>query len=92
MQAAPAQQEGKLISTHENSVGLLRREAQGGGLAGIASTNGGIFRGGKAMDDSVPITPEVLAVKTGCNTRLIREWLSKDKRVASLRQQPISAP
>ena len=33
----------------------------------------GLYR---AMADSVPITPEELATKTGCNTRLIREWLS----------------
>ena len=33
----------------------------------------GLYR---AMADSVPITPEVLAAKTGCNARLIREWLS----------------
>jgi len=33
----------------------------------------GLYR---AMADSVPITPEDLATKTGCNTRLIREWLS----------------
>ncbi|PWB34109.1 SAM-dependent methyltransferase [Pseudomonas sp. SDI] len=30
----------------------------------------------KAMADSQPITPEALAVKTGCNARLLREWLS----------------
>jgi SAM-dependent methyltransferase len=28
------------------------------------------------MADGVPITPEELATKTGCNARLIREWLS----------------
>ena len=33
----------------------------------------GLYR---AMADSVPITPEALATKTGCNARLIREWLS----------------
>ena len=33
----------------------------------------GLYR---AMADSVPITPEDLAAKTGCNARLIREWLS----------------
>lgn len=33
----------------------------------------GLYR---AMADSVPITPEELAAKTGCNTRLLREWLS----------------
>jgi SAM-dependent methyltransferase len=33
----------------------------------------GLYR---AMADSVPITPEELATKTGCNERLIREWLS----------------
>ena len=33
----------------------------------------GLYR---AMADSVPITPEALAAKTGCNPRLIREWLS----------------
>jgi SAM-dependent methyltransferase len=33
----------------------------------------GLYR---AMADSVPITPEELATKTGCNARLIREWLS----------------
>ncbi len=30
----------------------------------------------KAMADSQPITPEALAGKTGCNARLLREWLS----------------
>ncbi|MCS3471583.1 SAM-dependent methyltransferase [Pseudomonas sp. JUb42] len=30
----------------------------------------------KAMADSQPITPEVLASRTGCNARLLREWLS----------------
>ena len=29
-----------------------------------------------AMADSIPITPEELASKTGCNARLLREWLS----------------
>jgi SAM-dependent methyltransferase len=33
----------------------------------------GLYR---AMADSVPITPEALAAKTGCHPRLIREWLS----------------
>ena len=33
----------------------------------------GLYR---AMADSVPITPEDLAAKTGCNARLLREWLS----------------
>jgi SAM-dependent methyltransferase len=33
----------------------------------------GLYR---AMADGVPITPEELATKTGCNARLIREWLS----------------
>jgi SAM-dependent methyltransferase len=33
----------------------------------------GLYR---AMADSVPITPEELATKTGCHPRLIREWLS----------------
>jgi SAM-dependent methyltransferase len=33
----------------------------------------GLYR---AMADSVPITPEELATKTGCHARLIREWLS----------------
>ena len=33
----------------------------------------GLYR---AMADSVPITPDELATKTGCNGRLIREWLS----------------
>jgi SAM-dependent methyltransferase len=33
----------------------------------------GLYR---AMADSAPITPEALATKTGCNARLIREWLS----------------
>jgi SAM-dependent methyltransferase len=33
----------------------------------------GLYR---AMADSVPITPEELATKTGCNVRLLREWLS----------------
>jgi SAM-dependent methyltransferase len=32
----------------------------------------GLYR---AMADSIPITPEALATKTGCNPRLIREWL-----------------
>jgi 2-polyprenyl-3-methyl-5-hydroxy-6-metoxy-1,4-benzoquinol methylase len=32
----------------------------------------GLYR---AMADSIPITPEALATKTGCNLRLIREWL-----------------
>lgn len=30
----------------------------------------------KAMADSEPITPQQLADRTGCNARLIREWLS----------------
>ncbi|MFS2155790.1 class I SAM-dependent methyltransferase [Pseudomonas sp. Pseusp122] len=30
----------------------------------------------KAMADSQPVTPEALARKTGCNARLLREWLS----------------
>jgi SAM-dependent methyltransferase len=33
----------------------------------------GLYR---TMADSVPTTPEALAAKTGCNARLIREWLS----------------
>lgn len=33
----------------------------------------GLYR---AMADSVAITPEELAAKTGCNARLLREWLS----------------
>ena len=33
----------------------------------------GLYR---AMADSVPVTPEELATKTGCNARLIREWLN----------------
>lgn len=33
----------------------------------------GLYR---AMADSQPITPEALADKTGCNPRLVREWLS----------------
>jgi hypothetical protein len=33
----------------------------------------GLYR---AMADGIPITPEELATKTGCNARLIREWLS----------------
>ena len=33
----------------------------------------GLYR---AMADSQPVTPEALADKTGCNTRLLREWLS----------------
>jgi len=33
----------------------------------------GLYR---AMADSQPVTPEALAEKTGCNTRLLREWLS----------------
>jgi ubiquinone/menaquinone biosynthesis C-methylase UbiE len=30
----------------------------------------------KAMADGSPITPEELAARTGCNARLLREWLS----------------
>jgi ubiquinone/menaquinone biosynthesis C-methylase UbiE len=30
----------------------------------------------QVMADSTPITPEALAAKTGCNVRLLREWLS----------------
>src|SRR5690606_22302610 len=33
----------------------------------------GLYR---AMADSQPITPDALANKTGCNARLVREWLS----------------
>jgi SAM-dependent methyltransferase len=33
----------------------------------------GLYR---AMADSSPVTPEALAAKTGCNARLLREWLS----------------
>lgn len=33
----------------------------------------GLYR---AMADSEPITPDALATKTGCNPRLIREWLN----------------
>jgi SAM-dependent methyltransferase len=33
----------------------------------------GLYR---AMADSLPVTPEALAAKTGCNARLLREWLS----------------
>ena len=33
----------------------------------------GLYR---AMADSQPVTPEALAAKTGCNARLLREWLS----------------
>ncbi len=33
----------------------------------------GLYR---AMADSQPTTPEALASKTGCNARLLREWLS----------------
>jgi SAM-dependent methyltransferase len=48
-----------------------------GGAAMIASVilgeELGLYR---AMADGDPITPEQLATKTGCNARLIREWLS----------------
>jgi SAM-dependent methyltransferase len=48
-----------------------------GGAAMIASVilgeELGLYR---AMADGEPITPEQLATKTGCNARLIREWLS----------------
>jgi hypothetical protein len=33
----------------------------------------GLYR---AMADGQPVTPEALADKTGCNARLLREWLS----------------
>lgn len=33
----------------------------------------GLYR---AMADSQPVTPEALASKTGCNARLVREWLN----------------
>ena len=33
----------------------------------------GLYR---AMADGIPITPEELATKAGCNARLIREWLN----------------
>lgn len=33
----------------------------------------GLYR---AMADSQPVSPEALAAKTGCNARLLREWLS----------------
>jgi SAM-dependent methyltransferase len=33
----------------------------------------GLYR---AMADGVPVTPDELATKTGCNARLIREWLN----------------
>lgn len=33
----------------------------------------GLYR---AMADSQPVSPEDLAAKTGCNARLVREWLS----------------
>jgi SAM-dependent methyltransferase len=33
----------------------------------------GLYR---AMADSQPVSPEALAEKTGCNARLVREWLS----------------
>ena len=33
----------------------------------------GLYR---AMADSQPVTPEELASRTGCNARLLREWLS----------------
>ncbi|GLZ87253.1 SAM-dependent methyltransferase [Metapseudomonas resinovorans] len=33
----------------------------------------GLYR---AMADSQPVTPEELATRTGCNARLLREWLS----------------
>ncbi|MFC5698070.1 class I SAM-dependent methyltransferase [Pseudomonas sp. GCM10022186] len=33
----------------------------------------GLYR---AMADSQPVSPEDLAARTGCNTRLLREWLS----------------
>lgn len=33
----------------------------------------GLYR---AMADGQPVTPEALASKTGCNARLLREWLS----------------
>jgi hypothetical protein len=33
----------------------------------------GLYR---TMADSVPITPEALAAKTGCHPRLLREWLN----------------
>ena len=33
----------------------------------------GLYR---AMADGQPVTPDVLAAKTGCNARLLREWLS----------------
>src|SRR5947208_8983510 len=33
----------------------------------------GLYR---AMADGSPVTPEDLAERTGCNARLLREWLS----------------
>ncbi|MCP6725845.1 hypothetical protein NL526_27700, partial [Klebsiella pneumoniae] len=33
----------------------------------------GLYR---AMADGLPVTPEALAQRTGCNARLVREWLS----------------
>lgn len=48
-----------------------------GGAAMIASVvlgeELGLYR---AMADSEPITPDELAAKTGCNPRLIREWMN----------------
>ena len=48
-----------------------------GGAAMIASVilgeELGLYR---AMADSEPITPDELATKTGCNARLIREWMN----------------
>jgi SAM-dependent methyltransferase len=55
---------GKLV-TDMGAAGLLANIILGDEL--------GLYR---AMADSQPVTPEALASKTGCNARLIREWLS----------------
>lgn len=59
----------------QDFMGKLVTDFGGAALAAnvILGEELGLYR---AMADSEPITPAALAKKTGCNERLVREWLS----------------
>jgi SAM-dependent methyltransferase len=59
----------------QDFMGKLVTDFGGAALAAnvILGEELGLYR---AMADSEPVTPAELAKKTGCNTRLVREWLS----------------
>src|SRR5262245_32910239 len=74
---ASSTQEGGVVDEAKLHEFMGKLVADMGGAAMIANVilgeELGLYR---AMADSHPVTPEELAAKTGCNARLLREWLS----------------